>query len=111
MTIRLTHATSLILRALASGRRHGFEIMQVSGLPSGTVYPALRRLEDSGHLDSTWEDEEVAHGEGRPRRRIYRLTSTGLALASRADERLADARRLLAGDLGLRPAGGSEHGS
>ncbi|MBT8404773.1 MAG: PadR family transcriptional regulator [Gemmatimonadetes bacterium] len=111
MPIRLTHATSLILRALASGRRHGFQIMQVSGLPSGTVYPALRRLEAGGHLESTWEGEASAHAEGRPRRRIYRLTSEGLALAARADERLAEARRLLADDFGLRPVGGGDGGA
>ena len=108
MPIRLTHATSLILRALASGSRHGFQVMQVSGLPSGTVYPALRRLENSGHLESTWEDEAAAHAEGRPRRRVYALTASGHALAARADERLAEVRRLLASDGGLRPAGGTE---
>ncbi len=105
MTVRLTHATSLILRALASGLRHGFEVMEVSGLPSGTVYPALRRLERAGYLTSVWEDEARAHGEGRPRRRIYRLTATGDALADRAAERLADAGRFLASDPGLRPRG------
>ena len=85
--------------------------MQVSGLPSGTVYPALRRLEGGGHLESTWEDEAAAHAEGRPRRRVYRLTPSGLALAARADERLAEVRRLLAADIGLRPAGGGDGGS
>lgn len=105
MTVRLTHATSLILRALASGHRHGFEVMEVSGLPSGTVYPALRRLERSGHLTSVWEDEAAAHAEGRPRRRTYRLTGTGEALADRAAERLTEAGRLLASDPGLRPSG------
>lgn len=106
MAIRLTHATSLILRVLASGSRHGFEVMEVSGLPSGTVYPALRRLEQSGHLTSEWEDEVAAHAEGRPRRRTYRLTPSGEALAVKADERLAEARRFLSGDTGLGPVGG-----
>jgi DNA-binding PadR family transcriptional regulator len=35
----------LILQAHAHGYRFGFDIMQVTGLPSGTIYPALRRLE------------------------------------------------------------------
>lgn len=103
MTVRLTHATSLILRALASGRRHGFEVMEATGLPSGTVYPALRRLERSGYLTSVWEDEREAHADGRPRRRAYRLTGLGEELADRAAERLAEAGRLLAADPGLRP--------
>ena len=106
MRLRLTHATSLILRALVAGHRHGFQIMEVTGLPSGTVYPALRRLEKAGHLASTWEDEEAAHAEGRPRRRSYRLTPSGEEVATRAGERLAEAGRLLAADPGLRPARG-----
>jgi DNA-binding PadR family transcriptional regulator len=93
--IRLTHTTALILRALAEGHRHGFEIMEVSGLPSGTVYPALRRLEREGKLASTWEP---APGSG-PRRRVYALTASGDAMARQADERLQDARRFLARDL------------
>lgn len=97
--IRLTHTTALILSALAEGHRHGFEIMEVSGMPSGTVYPVLRRLEREGALKSAWE---AAPGPG-PRRRVYRLTASGEALVRAADERLRGTRRFLAGDL--RPAG------
>lgn len=96
--MRLTHATSLILRAVATGRRHGFDIMEASGLPSGTVYPALRRLESWGHVTSRWEEEADAHAQGRPRRRLYALTDTGWKLAAEAGERLAEAGRLLAMD-------------
>ena len=102
--MRLTHATSLILRAVASGYRHGFEIMEASGLPSGTVYPALRRMESWGHVESQWEDEEAAHAEGRPRRRLYALTESGLALAGEASARLQEASRLLAQDSGIIPS-------
>ena len=62
--LRLTHTTALILQALASGSRHGFQIMEVTGLPSGTVYPVLRRLEREGAVASEWEDEEVAKEAG-----------------------------------------------
>ena len=96
--MRLTHATSLILRAMAAGHRHGFEIMEASGLPSGTVYPALRRMEAWAHVTSEWEEEERARGEGRPRRRLYTLTETGRALAAEAGERLGEAARLLSND-------------
>lgn len=98
MAPRLTHATSLILHALASGYRHGFEVMDATGLPSGTVYPALRRLEAADCLTSEWEDEAAAHEQGRPRRRVYSLTAAGDRLVGRAAERLADARRLLGAD-------------
>lgn len=102
--MRLTHTTALVLRAVAAGHRHGFEIMEVAGLPSGTVYPALRRLEGEGMLASTWETREG--GVGRPRRRVYRLTGKGESLAREADQRLAETRRFLAGTEALKPAEG-----
>ena len=45
----------------------------------GTLYKALARLEDAGLLSSRWEDHEVAEDAGRPRRRLYRVTSAGQA--------------------------------
>lgn len=109
--VRLTHQTALILQALASGRRHGFQIMEVTGLASGTVYPVLRRLEREAVLESEWEDEAEAAEAGRRRRRMYRLTGSGQRLAERARERLAATQRLLAdpalGRGGLSGAGGS----
>ena len=94
--IRLTHATALILQALATGRRHGFQIMEVSGLPSGTVYPVLRRLEKERAVESEWEDEKTASAAGRRTRRVYRLTEPGQLLAERARQRLAETQRVLA---------------
>lgn len=43
----------------------------------GTLYKALDRLERAGYLESRWEDPMVAAGEGRPRRRFYRVTLAG----------------------------------
>lgn len=43
----------------------------------GTLYKALGRLADAGMLESEWEDADVALGEGRPRRRLYRITGLG----------------------------------
>jgi DNA-binding PadR family transcriptional regulator len=43
----------------------------------GTLYKALGRLADSGLLEHRWEDAEAALAEGRPRRRLYRLTGQG----------------------------------
>jgi DNA-binding PadR family transcriptional regulator len=48
----------------------------------GTLYKALGRLEDAGLLTSSWEDP--ASAEGRPRRRLYRLTSAGVRAAESA---------------------------
>lgn len=94
-SVRMTQVTALVLRAVAAGYRHGFDVMETCGLPSGTVYPALRRLEKAGLLASSWEKAAEAHADGRPRRRIYRLTPAGADALSDAEEKLAEVRRLL----------------
>jgi PadR family transcriptional regulator len=73
----LTYSTAVILQAVANGYLYGFDIMDVTGMPGGTVYPALRRLEESGHLASKWEKDQIAQSEPRPRRRYYELTRAG----------------------------------
>lgn len=66
-----------VLRSIADGFEYGFDIIDTTGLPSGTVYPALSRLERDGYVRSAWEDERHAHQEGRPARRYYRVTAAG----------------------------------
>ena len=66
-----------VLQAVADGYEYGFDVIDRTGLPSGTVYPALSRLERDGYLRSAWEDEAEAHAEGRPARRYYRMTAPG----------------------------------
>ena len=73
----LSHSAAVILQALAGGYKYGFDIMDISGLPSGTVYPALRRLEQTGLIDSKWEKEGIAQRDGRPPRKYYELTPDG----------------------------------
>ncbi|HSG09218.1 MAG TPA: PadR family transcriptional regulator [Longimicrobiales bacterium] len=97
--IRMTQVTALVLLAVARGHRHGFDIMDACGLPSGTVYPALRRLDKAGLLRSGWEDAETAHAQGRPRRRTYALAALGRDALGEADAKLDEVRRLIA-DLG-----------
>ena len=48
--VRMTQVTALVLRAVAAGYEFGFDVMEACDLPSGTAYPALRRLEKSGLL-------------------------------------------------------------
>ena len=62
----LSSATALVLDALGRGSRHGFDILDATGLPSGTVYPILRRLEQEGLARSRWESPKVAQSEQRP---------------------------------------------
>lgn len=51
----------------------------------GTLYRALGRMEDAGLLTSEWEDADQAVEEGRPRRRLYRLTADGVRAMATAE--------------------------
>ncbi len=93
MARRLGTSTLAILRALAEGHRYGFDIMEVTGLPGGTVYPALAKLERDRLVSSSWEDPTIAHDEKRPPRRYYALSTAG-------DERLRSELAWLAGTIG-----------
>jgi PadR family transcriptional regulator, regulatory protein PadR len=73
----LSYSTVTVLHAVASGVPYGFQIIDTTDLPSGTVYPALSRLERDGFVRSTWEDAGIAQVEKRPRRRYYRVTAHG----------------------------------
>jgi PadR family transcriptional regulator PadR len=73
------HLDGLLLATLEDGPRHGYAVIEAlregsSGhfdLPTGTVYPALRRLEVAGLVRSGWS---VVSGR---RRRTYELTDRG----------------------------------
>lgn len=85
--VKLTHTSALILQVISAGCRYGLDIMQNTGLPSGTVYPALRRLEQGALVQSTWEKEREAFAEQRPARKYYRLTRAGEAALAKAVKR------------------------
>ena len=51
-----------------------------TGLPSGTLYPVLQRLQDAGWLRAEWEQIDPV-AQGRPARRYYRLTPSGVEQA------------------------------
>lgn len=80
----LSFSGTAILQAVAHNYHYGFDIMDVTGLPSGTVYPALRRLQNAKLIESKWEDEAVAHKEQRPARRYYKLTPAGKSALAEA---------------------------
>ena len=67
----LTYPTATVLLAIRNGHRYGFDIMDATGLPDGTVYPLLRRLERRGVLEGKWEEQHEAQAERRPQRRYY----------------------------------------
>jgi len=82
---------ALILAVLADGPRHGYAVIEALrersdgalDLPTGTVYPVLRRLEAAGQIEGTWSTV------GGRRRRTYRLLAAGkrALAAERADWR------------------------
>src|SRR5260370_11646526 len=73
------HLDALLLASLENGPRHGYAVIEALrqdtggrlDLPTGTIYPALRRLEQAGLIAGSWS---VVAGR---RRRCYRLTATG----------------------------------
>ena len=85
----------LVLQALAQGYKFGFDIMSVTGLPSGTIYPALRRLESLRLVASDWEKDVKARKEGRPRRRYYELTKDGKQHLKETEARVQAVGRLM----------------
>jgi DNA-binding PadR family transcriptional regulator len=84
-----------VLQALLQGHHHGFDVMDATGLPSGTVYPILRRLDALGYVRSRWEKPGEARREQRPPRRYYELTGAGRALAREATTRYRAVRDVL----------------
>jgi PadR family transcriptional regulator, regulatory protein PadR len=80
----------LILRTLQWGARHGHGIGQairsqsddLLKVETGSLYPALHRLEKHGWLKSEW-----GVSEANQRARYYRLTAAGRAQLSRERDR------------------------
>jgi PadR family transcriptional regulator PadR len=74
---KLSHTAAMILQAVNAGYVYGFSVMEMTGLPSGTVYPAMRRLERDELIRSSWEQQAIADAEQRPPRKYYKLTRMG----------------------------------
>jgi len=74
-----------LLSLLSQGSKYGLQIItelrEMTGgffdLKEGTLYPALRRLEEKGYLKSEWVERE----SGIPRR-YYQITEKGRAVLS-----------------------------
>jgi PadR family transcriptional regulator, regulatory protein PadR len=88
----LSLSATVVLQAVANGYGYGFDIMDATGLPSGTVYPALRRMDASGLVTAAWESAAIAQRDQRPARKYYDVTRSGrIALADAVSRyRLAD---------------------
>lgn len=91
---RMTTQTLSVLSTMLGAPEadwYGLDLSKRSGLKPGTIYPILDRLLKAGWLERRWEQIDPV-AEGRPRRRLYRLTGVGAPAARRA---LDDHLRLL----------------
>lgn len=97
------HGLALLAALLTARERwsHGYDLMTLTGIKSGTLYPLLIRLEAQGYLEATWQ---APAARGRPPRHAYRLTAAG--------QRLAQAEAAAADDAGpVADRGGREAAS
>lgn len=92
---KLSHTAAMILQAIHGGYKYGFSIMEMTGLPSGTVYPAMRRLESDGLIRSQWERQSIADAEQRPARKYYKLTTVGISSLDASRRRYPLLERLI----------------
>ncbi|WP_084434690.1 PadR family transcriptional regulator [Kibdelosporangium aridum] len=72
---------------------YGYKLCESAGVSPGRLYPLLARLEATGWLTSGWESNEADQGI-EPRRRYYRITSSGMEGAAKALQQRTP-RRLL----------------
>jgi DNA-binding PadR family transcriptional regulator len=94
----LSGPTVAVLRALAEGATYGFDIMDATGLASGTVYPILSRVERKGLVEARWEEPAAHRRAGRPARKYYRLTPEGSEALSLSIARFRALGRPLSGE-------------
>ena len=92
---KLSHTAAMILQAIHAGYVYGFSIMEMTGLPSGTVYPAMRRLERDDLIQSEWEKQAIADSEQRPPRKYYELTAGGRSTLEASRKRYPLLERLI----------------
>jgi transcriptional regulator len=100
------HLDALILAVVEPEPMHGYAIMEallersggVLNLPTGTLYPALRRLERAGYLRGEWSTV------GGRQRRTYRLTAAGRRMLAAERSEWRDFSAVIDGVLRPRPA-------
>jgi DNA-binding PadR family transcriptional regulator len=99
----LAFGSIAVLHAVADGNRFGFDIIDATGLTSGTVYPTLDKLESLGLLTSHWEDARKARRDKRPPRRYFDLTARGAEALADGLARYKNLRPVSLAAWGIRP--------
>jgi DNA-binding PadR family transcriptional regulator len=77
---------AIILSCLSPGPAHGYELCKriralsgdVLSVAEGKLYPVLHAIEDRGEIEATWVQQD-----GRPARKVYKLTETGRKVLER----------------------------
>jgi DNA-binding PadR family transcriptional regulator len=103
----LTTSAFWILTVLASGRRHGYDILSETrtasegrvSLKVATLYAALERLESEGSIRA--DGDEIVSGRAR---RYYVLTDQGVTRLDAEARAMAQAAKAAQHHLGTRPA-------
>jgi len=98
--VRLSSQTRRVLEAFTADPerwKYGYDLLRVTGLRSGSLYPILARLEQRGWLEAVWD---VDGPPGRPPRHLYRLTAEGARSARAAAPARAQVSGRLAKDGG-----------
>jgi PadR family transcriptional regulator, regulatory protein PadR len=101
----MTTQTLKILSAMLKdpeAELYGLELSKRSGLKPGTIYPILKRLLEAGWLERHWEDIDPV-AEGRPKRRLYRLTRIGVPAARAALDKHLESLEQVQANEGVRP--------
>jgi PadR family transcriptional regulator PadR len=110
--VRMTVAVAQLLREFLADPaepRYGYELMQLTGFPSGKLYPLLARLHRAGLLVREWEEID-AHEAGRPARCTYRLNPDATESVHRELAELSDQLRPAAPQSSLPRARGLRPG-
>jgi PadR family transcriptional regulator PadR len=103
MTVQTQAVLAVLLEDVAADH-YGLELSKQAKLPSGTIYPILARLRKAGWVTSSWEDIDPKI-QGRPPRRLYRLTSSG---AQRARQAQTETMRRIAPHWTVPGVGGAQ---
>src|SRR6266851_1153679 len=84
--MKLSKASAKVLMEFLANPKqdqYGFGLMKATGVKSGSLYPILDRFEDLRWIEG-YDEVIDQRAEGRPRRRLYRLTGIGRPAAKQA---------------------------
>jgi len=100
----------VVLRTLRDGPNHGYGIARaiqetsegILNAETGSLYPALRRLETKGWIQGAWSVSDRGHQV-----REYRLTASGRRQLEKEQQRWRNVARAMSLILGMTPAEGT----